>query len=188
MVGARGMQTQTYAVVIYLEGPLAKLVNDLRLELNPEFADKAAHVTVLPPRPLTISEEAAVEEARAQCAEWEPFELEISGARTFLPVNGVLYLELSLGEEELKRLHVSLNRGFLAREEPYFYVPHITIAQDMNEQRTNQVLARVSEAWTAYAGPRRLLVETLVFVRQSVTGNWENLAVLQLGRAQVEAQ
>ncbi len=181
------MQEQTYAVVVYLHGSLARFVDHVRLELNREYAGKAAHVTVLPPRPLVISEEAAVDEARARCAEWEPFELEVSGVATFLPINGVVYLEMGQGAEEMRRLHLGLNQGHLARQEPLGYVPHITIAQDMDERRTHEALARVSRDFAAYRGPRRLIVETLTFVRQTPTGAWLDLADLQLGRAQVPA-
>lgn len=179
---------KTYAVVFYLDGPLAPLVNALRAELNPQNAGKAAHVTVLPPRPLVISEEAAIEEARNQLTEWEPFEIEVNGIGTFFPVNGVVYLELQRGAEEIKRLHVVLNRGFLQREEPYEFIPHVTISQDMDERCTQEVMARVTEAWTTYKGPRVLSVETLMFVRLSPAGDWEDLAALQLGRTPVPAQ
>ena len=182
------MPNQTYAMVAYLDGPLAHLVNDLRAELNPEYAGKAAHVTVLPPRELTISEEAAVEEARSQCAGWEPFEMEIGPVRTFLPVSGVAYLSLARGADQMQRLHAALNRGFVACHEPHPYVPHITIAQEMTEARTQEVIGRVEQIWQSYKGPRGLRVETLVFVRQSPSGDWVDLAELQLGRAHVEVQ
>lgn len=182
------MQEQTYAIVVYLHGPLAQFVNKLRAQLNPTPAGKAAHVTVLPPRPLIISEGAALEEARARCAGWEPFEMEVTGVGTFYPTNGVVYLEIERGAEEMKRLHVALNKGHLLRCEPYEFVPHITIAQEMDEARTQEVLARVSHEFANYSGPLRFLVETLVFVRQTPSGDWVDLADLELGRAQVPAQ
>jgi len=179
------MQTQTYAIVAYLKGPLAEFVNQLRSEFNPAFAGKASHVSVLPPRPLAISEADAVEEARARCAEWEPFELEISGVRDFLPVNGVVYLALGRGAPEMCRLHGTLNQGHLAQQEPLPYIPHITIAQDLDVSRTLELLDRVNRELTAYGGPRRIPVETLTFVRQTPTGDWVDLANLQLGRASI---
>ena len=179
------MQEQTYAIVVYLDSPLAQFVNRLREQLNPEYAGKGAHVTVLPPRPLVISEEAAAEEARAQCAGWEPFELEVGGVQTFLPVNSVVYLGLRQGATQLRRLHQTLNRGYLACLEPLEFVPHITIAQDLNEQRVLDVFAQVSSGFAAYAGPRRHPVRTLTFVRQNNAGDWIDLAELQLGRAGV---
>ncbi len=179
------MQEQTYAVVVYLHGPLAQVVNRLREQLNPEYAGKSAHVTVLPPRPLVISEEAATEEARAQCTGWEPFELAFGSVQTFLPVNGVVYLGLEQGTEQMRHLHQTLNRGYLACKEPLEYIPHIAIAQDLTEQRILDVFASISSEFAAYRGPRRHLVTALTFVRQSASGDWIDLAELQLGRASV---
>lgn len=182
------MEAQTYAIVVYLKGPLAEFVNHLRRELNPQYAGKGAHVSVLPPRPLIISEAAAVDEARAQCAEWEPFEVEVSSVKDFLPVNGVVYLELGRGAQQMCRLNQTLNQGHLAHQEPLLFTPHITIAQDLDEQRTRQLLVQVTQEVAAYTGPRRLLVETLTFVRQAPNGDWLDLADLQLGRARVPVQ
>ena len=179
------MQEQTYAIVVYLHGPLAQFVNRLREQLNPEYAGKGTHLTVLPPRPLVISEEAAAEEARAQCAGWEPFELEVGSVQTFLPVNHVVYLGLGQGADQLRRMHQTLNRGYLACQEPLEFSPHITIAQDLSEQRILDVFAQVSSGFAAYAGPRRHPVRTLTFVRQNDAGDWIDLAGLQLGRAGV---
>lgn len=181
------MQAQTYAVVVYLHGPLAQFVNSLRQELNREHAGKVSHISVLPPRPLVISEEVALHQAREQVADWEPFEIEVIGVETFVPANGVVYLSLGWGADPMRVLHRTLNQGQLFREEPLGYVPHITIAQDMSERKTLEVYERVQRALAEYTGPRRVLVETLTFVRQTADGNWLDLAEVQLGRAPVLA-
>ncbi len=178
------MAVETYAIVAYLHGPLAEFVDGLRKELDPTHAGKAAHLTLLPPRPLSISEEEALEQARAYCADWEPFPIEIGGVATFLPP-GVVYVELAEGSEQMGRLHSELNRGCLAGEEAWSYVPHITIAQDLDGPQTRELAAHVSERLAAYRGPRRLLVDKLTFVRQSPAGDWIDLADVQLGQAPV---
>ncbi len=181
------MQQQTYALVAYLSGPLGDLVNSLRSQLNPHHADLLAHITVLPPRPLVISEDAAIEEAQERCDEWEPFEIEIGAPANFLPVNGVVYLRVAIGAEQMCKLHQALHQGHLAAPEPYDYVPHITVAQEMTDQDTAKVQERVRQRLAAYHGPRRFLVEKLIFVRLTPEGNWLDLAELQLGRAHVLA-
>ncbi len=181
-------QEQTYAVVFYLGGPLARLVDELRVELNPIFAGKLAHVTVLPPRPLIISEEAAVEEARAQLADWVPFDIEINGVGTFFPVNGVVFLEITRNARAIYDMHHTLNRGILYRQEPYPFKPHITISQGMDEQRTFEVMRRVSEVWEEFTGAKTAFVDRLVFVRQAPSGDWDDLAEILVGGAAVPAQ
>src|SRR5512140_470453 len=170
------MQQHTYAVVVYLEGPLAEFVNHLRFELNQEHADKAAHITVLPPRPLVISEEAAVEEARQRVSNWYPFDVEISGVSTFLPINGVVYLTVGSNADAMHVLHGTLNQGHLRGPEPWGYVPHITIAQDMDEARTQRTRQYVETALWYYRQQRRIWVERMTFVRQMPDGSWRDLA------------
>jgi 2'-5' RNA ligase len=181
------MQEETYAIVVYLHGPLARCVNALRCTVDPQHSSKAPHVTVLPPRPLIISEAAAIEEARQRLADWYPFEVEMVGVNTFLPLNGVVYLELGWGADPLRVLHDTLNQGRLGYREPFPYVPHITIAQDLDEARTRELLDHVRQEFHRYDGPRRFQVETCTFVRQSPEGQWIDLAELQIGRAQVLA-
>jgi len=175
------MQAQTYALVVYLHGPLARLVNGFRRELDPHHSDKLAHISVLPPRPLAISEEAAVGEARSCCDKWEPFEIEVAAATSFLPVNGVVYLELGAGAEQMEQLHRALDQGHLAGPAAYAYVPHITVGQEMNEEETRRVLERVRERLASYHGSRRVLVEKITFVRLMPDCTWCDLAELQLG-------
>lgn len=181
------MQEETYAIVVYLHGPLGRFVNSLRCTLDPQHSTKTPHVTILPPRPLIISEEAALEEARAKLADWYPFEVEIVGVKSFLPANGVVYLELGWGGDPLRVLHDTLNQGHLGYREPYPYIPHITIAQDLDEPRTREMIDRIWQEFHRYDGPRRFVVENCTFVRQSPEGHWIDLAGLQIGRAQVLA-
>jgi len=181
------MQAETYAIVVYLHGPLACFVNALRCTVDPQHSSKAPHVTVLPPRPLIISEEAAIEEARQRLADWYPFEVEMVGVNTFLPLNGVVYLELGWGADPLCVLHDTLNQGHLGYREPFPYVPHITMAQDLDEPCARELLDQVRQEFHRYDGPRRFQVETCTFVRQSPEGHWIDLAELQIGRAQVLA-
>jgi len=181
------MQEETYAIVVYLHGPLARCVNALRCTVDPQHSSKAPHVTVLPPRPLIISEAAAIEEARQRLADWYPFEVEMVGVNTFLPLNGVVYLQLGWGADPLRVLHDTLNQGRLGYREPFPYVPHITMAQDLDEPCARELLDRVGREFHRYDGPRRFQVETCTFVRQSPEGHWIDLAELQIGRAQVLA-
>lgn len=181
------MREQTYAVVVYLHGPLARFVNDLRRELNREHASKLAHLSVLPPRPLIIPEQAALEGAQARCDEWDSFEVHVAGVSNFLPIKGVVYLDLGASGELMHRLHRTLNFGHLACSEPLPYIPHITIAQEMNPEDTQRVQDSVRAEWEAYKGPRNVRVERLTFVRLSPEGTWLDLAELQLGRLPVLA-
>lgn len=175
------MGEPNYSVVAYLSGKLSEFVDDLRRRLNPNFAGWLAHVSILPPRPLQAAQEETVREIRKRCAVREPFLVGIDGVSTFWPVNGVVYLSLSLGSQHLVELHDALNCCGLEREEPYPYVPHVTIAQELDEAGTHAVLEDASHQWRRFSGERTFRLESLCLVQQTPENCWIDLVTLPLG-------
>lgn len=174
------MKPGIYAIVSYLPGELARFVDSLRRELNPQYADRAAHVTVLPLRQLD-GEDRAVEHIRECCAGFQPFEAEVIGVGDFLPVSNVVYLRLGKGVGELQRLHEALNGGWFSRPEEHPYVPHVTVIQDVDEANTRRLEETVAQSLAAYTGPRLFRIDRLTFVSQRAEGRWENVVQVRLG-------
>ena len=175
------MAEAQYAVVTYLPGSLAAFVNRLRRRFNPNPASGEPHVTILPPRPFSTPLGEPLEAIRKQCAEFQPFEVTLQGASTFWPVSGVVYLSLSRGFEQLAQLHDALNSGGLTRQEVHPYVPHVTIAQELNEAETQAVLAEVTREWLGYKEAISFRVESLFLVQQTPDIGWIDLACISLG-------
>ena len=118
-----------FALVIYIPDPLGRFLDDLRRELAPDCIPHA-HVSVLPPRPISRPWQQVCEEARARAEEFAPFVVEAGDVNVFKATE-VVYLELTRGGEELRRMHAVLSRGTLEFEEPYEYHPHITLGQEL---------------------------------------------------------
>lgn len=171
------------SVVAYLPGPLGEFVGRLRSRMNPQFAHWRSHVSVLPLRPLPEHLDEVLAEMQEKCLMVEPFEARLSEVQTFWPVNGVVYLSVSFGSGRLEELHALLNDGALRRVEPFPYVPHITLAQDLGESQTQAVLQDASREWAGYTGPRTIRVESLVLVRQREDLSWADIAPVPLGGA-----
>jgi 2'-5' RNA ligase len=174
------MSELIFAVIAYLPGRIGQFVDEQRDRLNPEYSSALAHVTVLPPRPLIFPPDELVESLRNRCAHREPFGVEIEGVNTFYPANGVIYLSIGKGFDDLLALHRELNVADLRHAEPYPFVPHITIAQGLNDVATADAMASVSEAWAAYDGERSFRVETMCLVQQAAGHSWLNLAPIPL--------
>ncbi|MBI2819905.1 MAG: 2'-5' RNA ligase family protein, partial [Acidobacteria bacterium] len=64
--------------------------------------------------------------------------------------------------------------------EPYPFVPHITIAQDLDDQATQEALVALANAWESYEDEKSFRVETLCLVQQSEGYRWRNLAPIPL--------
>lgn len=176
---------EDYAVVSYLPGELGKFVDRLRRRFDPALAAWLPHVTLLPPRPLPDALAGPLETIRRQCALFEPFDATVHGVCTFWPKSGVVYLSFSGGRERLIELHDllndALNRPEMERQEIHPYVPHVTIAQDLDEQRTAGVLADVERDCSARTAGWTFRVESLFLVRKTPENFWLNLAPIPLG-------
>ena len=175
------MDENNYAVVVYLPGKLRDFVDQLRRRFDPSLAAWRSHVTILPPRPLLLPLESPLQTIRKRCAQTKPFDAAIRGASTFWPVSGVVYLSLSPGEDRLVQFHDELNRNGLAHREVFCYVPHVTIAQDLDEAGTRSVLAEVTREWSRYEAEKSFRVETLLLVQHTSDNRWIDLAEIPLG-------
>ena len=60
------MQKPRYALVAYVRSPAGEFVENLRRELHPDLPSIAAHLTILPPRPLQGSEIELGDDAQPQ--------------------------------------------------------------------------------------------------------------------------
>src|SRR5438045_2524013 len=92
---------KNFALVAYIQDPLGKFLDDLRRELVPGCAPHA-HVTVLPPRPLTASPDAAVTSLRSRIPDFSPFRV-TTGAVEIFEATDVIYLGVAKGEAELRQ-------------------------------------------------------------------------------------
>jgi 2'-5' RNA ligase len=168
----------SFALVSYLPDPLAGFLDRLRAELVPGCHSKA-HVTLLPPRPLLCTADAAWSEIEKKLQDVRPFRVELADIEVF-PITQVIYLSVNAGNSELRRLHRTLNAGSCVFEEPFSYHPHITLAQDLEPDRFETALKTARERWNEFPGARGFSVERLAFVQNTLENRWTDLSALPL--------
>jgi len=171
---AGGERQSLYALVIYLPEPLCGFLDRLRLEMVPG-CNPHAHVSVLPPRPLPVAPEAAVDEALVTLAAFPPFDIELGGIEKFDSTD-VIYISVAKGADQLRRMHAGLNRGALAFAEPFQYHPHITLAQELDPQRVAPLRELAETRWREFTGPRSFRADHTVFVQSTRDNCWVDLA------------
>src|SRR5580704_7133758 len=110
-----GEGLNVFALVVYIPGVLGCFLDDLRRELVPHY-NPHAHVSVLPPRALSVDWRTASDEARALVEGSAPFDIELTGLQIF-PVTQVIYLEVGAGAADLRRIHAAMNAGVFAFDE-----------------------------------------------------------------------
>src|SRR5580698_7704414 len=130
----RGTHINSFALVSYLTGPLADLLDEIRHDFAPESRAKA-HLTILPPRllasfgsPTAVPE--ALDQLRTRLQDFPPFDVELGEIEVF-PDTHVIYVSIRSGFQKLESMHQMLNTGCLACSEPHTYHPHITVVQEL---------------------------------------------------------
>jgi len=183
------MQKPRYALVAYLKNPAGGFVENLRRELHPDLPHMAAHLSILPPRPLQGSESSALQVLERICGGEEPFEVSLGDVETFIPVTPTVYIRVDGAAVRMTELHRKLNTDALAFQEEWPYIPHLTIVKMGAEQPAQSAFQLARRRWSGYEGSRRILLEKLTFVREDVRADapscWVDLAPVQLGRTLV---
>ncbi len=171
-----------YAIVAYVQNPVAEFVEHLRRELYPQHGHLPAHLTVLPPRTLRGTEAASRETMENICATVEPFEISLGDVEAFFPATPTVFIRVDYGAYRMRELHDRLNTAELWAAEQWPYMPHLTIVKMADLEDAVATLQRARQRWSHYHGPRRLLVDRLTFVRESREQlQWIDLAPIPLG-------
>lgn len=176
------MTRREYALVAYVSNPIGQFVESLRREFQPEHAHLPAHLTLLPPRPLTGTLQGAVEMIERTCGSVQPFEVTMGDVESFAPVTPTVFIRVAHAAYRMRELHEKLNAGALKFDEPWPYMPHLTVFRLDDFPRARQGFEAAAQRWIQYHGPRRILIDSLTFVREVAPHQWEDLVPIPLGR------
>jgi 2'-5' RNA ligase len=179
------MQPPRYALVAYVRKPVGEFVENLRRDLHPELPQLAAHVTILPPRPLSDTEASAIHRLEEACSQVEAFEVTLGEVETFIPVTPTVFIRVAHGATRMQELHDRLNCGPLTCPEQWPYTPHLTIAKMTTEEQAWKGFEVARRRWLEYGGTRRIPLEELTFVREDEQNCWVDLAPVHLGQSLV---
>jgi 2'-5' RNA ligase superfamily len=168
-----------YALVAYIHGALGQFVEDLRAEVHPAHAHLAAHVSILPPRPMIGSEQQAHDMLLRRCSDVEPFEIEFGEVESFIPTTPTVFIRVAHKGYRMRELHDSLNAEGLSYTEPLVYMPHLTIAKLANMERAREVFDLAADRWHNYQGPRKARIEGVTFVKGRDC-NWTDIEEISL--------
>ncbi len=176
------MKPPQYALVAYVRNSAGEFAENLRKELHPEHPDLAAHITILPPRCISGTETEALEQIADVCKKVEPFEVGLGDIESFIPMTPTIFIRVAHAAYRMRELHDHLNCGPLFFEEPWPYMPHLTIVKLSDPEAAQRATETARKSWAEYQGSRRVVVEELTFVRQGRDMfTWQDLAPIPLG-------
>lgn len=162
-------------VVIGIPEPLSSELETWRASFgDPMAALVPAHITLITTTP-THDWESMLDHVRRVAAGQRPFTVTLSGSGTFRPVSPVVFVNLSAGFEECVELHRRLQCGPLARELPFAYHPHVTVAHDVSSASMDSALARLENYEASFR------VDTMGLYEHDKTGVWKLREELTFG-------
>ena len=130
------MGRRNIGVAIGVPQPYGKALQTWRRRLGDPAAMRVPpHVTLLPPTGVPNDRLPVVEEhLRRIAAEEAAFTITLRGTGTFRPVSPVTFVQLAAGISDCERLEARVRSGPLYREIKFNYHPHVTVAQDVDEE------------------------------------------------------
>lgn len=138
-------------IVVPIPEPEAGRLGALRARLGDEFAMVPPHVTLVTGVPVT-DWNAVVEHVAAVAAAAQPFTIRFEGTDTFRPISPVVFCKVVAGAQHCASLHAALQAGPLALPSAYPYVPHVTLAQGLDDAVLDRVQqAQSQDRWTLQA-------------------------------------
>lgn len=174
------MKGLTYAAVTYVRSPAGMFVEEMRRDLHPAHTHADAHITILPPRPLRGTETEAIELLRKTCRSINAFVVTMGDVETFIPTTPTVFIRVAYGAYRIRELHDHLNRGALHFDEPWPYMPHLTIVKMDTIDEARKVVALARPRWDCCEDSRRIRIDTISFVK-GIGERWVDLAEIPLG-------
>lgn len=168
-----GSRINSFALVSYIPDPLGEFLDRLRRDLVLGCAARS-HVTILPPRVLTVPDSQAGDLLRQDLQEFAPFRLELGDVEVFEKTS-VVFLGIKNGQRELEAMHQALNHDGLWFDEPYQYHPHITLAQGFDAQLLPELHEIAKQRWSEFHGEKAYIVDVLTFVQNTAENRWLDL-------------
>jgi 2'-5' RNA ligase len=175
------MNAPLYALVAYVRSPIGQFVEELRRGLHSDHPELPAHLTILPPRPLQGPEREARQAIQQVCANAEPFEVIMGDVETFVPTTPTVFIRVAHAAYRMRELHDRMDIGPLAYQEPWPYMPHLTIVKFSQAEAAQAAAQTAQQRWAEYRGPRIIRIDELTFVREgSEPYSWIDLISLPL--------
>ncbi|AWT45057.1 MULTISPECIES: 2'-5' RNA ligase family protein [Streptomyces] len=180
------MGTVTIGVSIAVPEPHGSLLQQLRAG----FGDAAAfgiptHVTLLPPTEIDDTLLPAVEAHLTEvAAAGRPFPMRLRGTGTFRPLSPVVFVQVVEGGEDCSRLQQRIRdtSGPVARELPFPYHPHVTVAHGIDEAAMDRAYAELAGYEADWSCTGFALYE------QGPDGVWRKLREFPFGGSTVPPQ
>ena len=164
-------------VAIAIPQPHANILTGWRRQVGDPGADLVfPHVTLLPPTAVPAE---AMDEVTAHLAaaakSHEPFVMHLAGTGTFRPLSPVVFIQVATGVSDCELLEREIRSGPLERDLEFPYHPHVTVAQEIADERLDEAYDGLSDFVARFS------VERVVLFQRLRNGAWTRDQEFPLG-------
>ena len=158
----------TIGIALAVPEPWGSQLQELRRSYGDPEADRMpTHITILPPNTVGLIDLPRVHDGLLAAArEQQPFTITIAGSASFRPVSDVTYVRVTQGAHQCAQLEKSVRSHIAARAALHEYLPHITVAMDVDSHVLDQAerdLADFNATW---------LVDEVTLFHRDKAGYW----------------
>ncbi|TVY09541.1 2'-5' RNA ligase family protein [Paenibacillus cremeus] len=166
-----------YGIAVFPSKEIQEFANDYRRRYDPHFQSIEPHLTVREKEEWNEQQlEEAIAEIERNIESVKPIELHFNRFSAFYPVSNVIYMALS-NPQPLLKLHEAICSGPLVETgKPYVYTPHLTIAQELNDDELHDVLASLKNTKLNF----KCTIDTIALLRKEADGQWARIKEFKL--------
>jgi 2'-5' RNA ligase len=164
-------------VVVPVPGPRADRFRTVRRQAGDPFAGLEPHLTLV--TGVQVGDwDAVLAHVRSVAATTAPFNVLFEGSGTFRPVTPVVYAAIAEGGPECVALHEALQSGPLGQPSPYPFVPHVTLAQNVDDAALDAAaLSHSLERWWLFVDSLAVYATS----SEAPVGEWDFVETVSLG-------
>lgn len=167
-----------YGIAIFPSKPIQDKANSYRKRYDPHYALIPPHITL---KEAFQADEETIEklilELRKIAQASEPFNIQINKFSTFAPVTNTIYFKVE-PVPQLTELYDQMHEGNFPQNAKYSFVPHITIAQQIDEAEYSDVLGTVQMQGIKFDDE----VDRFQLLYQLENGSWTVYETFVLGQ------
>ena len=132
-----------YGIVAFPSKQLQDFANSYRKRYDSHYAKITPHITL---KGVTEVEDSQIDNVsnavKEICTHFTPISIHVSKVSSFSPMNNAIYLKVD-PTEQLLDLHEAFHSEDFGGKALYKFVPHITIAQDMNSGEHDDIFGQL---------------------------------------------
>ena len=135
--------TLKYGIVAFPSKKIQDLANTYRKRYDPHYALITPHVTLKDPFDVDVSQIDEISNKLQEIAtQFAPLQIHASRISSFYPTTNAIYFRIE-PTPQLENIHRSLQNSISVGAPKHVFVPHITIAQKMNDSEHDDILGQL---------------------------------------------